>query len=409
MIDINKAMIDVSEAKQELNEKLGTAINLEVNTNELKNAIKAQEATYNQLVQKLADYQAEFNKQVADGTIKEGSDAYLEGQKQIQEFTKEIIEASSELIDFQDKLRQIEYDTLQNIIDGFERAVSKLDAYIELLEARDEDVPEEIYQEQINSNNEQIKANAELRAKKLEEQKLYDVNSKRYQELAEEIAKIDEETLGLMTDNEKLKDSIYELRFKPLDDAIEKYDKLSSEIDDFLDLLNEEAFFDKAGNGTADLAAALALMQQGMANSKQKIADLRTGLEKLEESFKNGVISEKEYNEKSEEYREGIRDAVKDVKKYEESILDLYKTQMKKEVEATTDLIDKYAEARKQKEKYFEYDKKLKKQQKSVDLLKAQIAALNGVILCPFYSNCWKPVKPYKLQRRNEICSGVNV
>ena len=57
MIDINKAMIDVSESKQELNEKLGTAINLEVNTNELKNAIKAQQDTYNQLVQKLADYQ----------------------------------------------------------------------------------------------------------------------------------------------------------------------------------------------------------------------------------------------------------------------------------------------------------------------------------------------------------------
>lgn len=390
MIDINKAMIDVSEAKQELNEKLGTAINLEVNTNELKNAIKAQEATYNQLVQKLADYQAEFNKQVADGTIKEGSDAYLEGQKQIQEFTKEIIEASSELIDFQDKLRQIEYDTLQNIIDGFERAVSKLDAYIELLEARDEDVPEEIYQEQINSNNEQIKANAELRAKKLEEQKLYDVNSERYQELAEEIAKIDEETLGLMTDNEKLKDSIYELRFKPLDEALEKYDRLGSEIDDFLDLLNEDTFFDKTGKGTADLAAALALMQQGMANSKQKIADLRTGLEKLQESFDNGVISEEEFTEKSQDYQEQIRDAVKDVKKYEESILDLYKTQMKNEVEATEDLIDKYAEARKQKEKYFEYDKKLKKQQKSVDLLKAQIAALEGVDICPIYLNSWK-------------------
>lgn len=390
MIDINKSMIDVSEAKQELNEKLGTAINLEVNTNELKNAIKMQEATYNQLVQKLADYQKEFNSQVANGTIKKGSDAYLEGQKQIQDFTKEIIEASSELIDFQDKLRQIEYDTLQNIIDGFERTVSKLDAYVELLESRDEDVPEEIYQEQLNSNNSQIKANAELRAKKLEEQKLYDVDSKRYQELAEEIAKIDEETLGLMTDNEKLKDSIYELRFKYLDEALDKYDKLGSEIDDFLDLLNEDAYFDKTGKGTADLAAALALMQQGIANSKQKISDLRTGLEKLQESFDNGVISEKEFTEKSRDYQEQIRDAVGDVKKYEDSILDLYKTQMKNEVEATEKLIDKYADARKQKEKYFDYDKKLKKQQKSVDLIKAQIAALNGVDICPIYLNSWK-------------------
>lgn len=383
MIDINKAMIDVSEAKQELNEKLGTAINLEVNTSELKNAIKAQEATYNQLVQKLSDYQAEFNKQVAEGKIHKDSQAWLEGQKQIQEFTKEIFEASSELIEFQDKLREIEYESLQNLIDGFERTVSKLDAYAELLEARDQVVPESVYKEQMDSNNAQIKTNQELKDKKLKEQSLYDVNSKRYQELAEEIAEIDEETLGLLADNEKLKNSIFELRFKPIDDALEGYDRLGDEINDFMDLLNEDAYFDKTGKGTADLAAALALMTQGIANSKQKISDLKTGLDKLQESFDNGVISEKEFEEGSRNYREQLQESVKDVKDFENSILDLYQTQMEKEVEATTDLIDKYAEARKRKESFFEYDRKLKDQQKSVDLIKAQIAALESVNILP--------------------------
>lgn len=379
MIDINKAMIDVSEAKQELNEKLGTAINLEVNTSELKNAIKAQEATYNQLVQKLSDYQAEFNKQVAEGKIHKDSQAWLEGQKQIQEFTKEIFEASSELIEFQDKLREIEYESLQNLIDGFERTVSKLDAYAELLEARDQVVPESVYKEQMDSNNAQIKTNNELKDKKLKEQSLYDVNSKRYQELAEEIAEIDEETLGLLADNEKLKDSIFELRFKPIDDALEGYKKLRDEVDSFYDLLNEEAFFDKNGKGTADLAAGLALITQGMNAAKQEIRDYQTGLEKLEESFKNGVISEKEYNEKSEEYRDGLQDAVHVVKDYQDAITDLYMTQLKTEVEATEKTIDKWAEARNQQEKYWEYSKKLKGQQKSVDLLKSQIAALENV------------------------------
>ena len=379
MIDINKAMIDVSESKQELNEKLGTAIDLKVNTDELKNAIKAQQDTYNQLVQKLADYQKEFNSQVSSGAIKKDSEAWFKGQENIQKFTSEIYKASSELIEFQDKLREIEYDTLQNLIDGFERAVSKIDAQIELLEARDEVVPESLYQEQMDNNNAQIKANKELRDKKLAEQALYDVNSERYQELAEEIQKIDEETLGLSTDNEKLKDSIFELRFNPLDEALEKYDDLSSEIKSFYDLLNEDAFFDKNGGGTADLAAGLALLQQNIAVSKQKISDLTTGLNKLQESFDNGVISEKEFAEKSKEYRDELQSSVADVKDFSDAISDLYMKQMQKEVEATEELIDKYADARKQKEKYFDYDKKLKKQQKSVDLIKAQIAALEGV------------------------------
>ena len=379
MIDINKAMIDVSESKQELNEKLGTAINLEVNTNELKNAIKAQQDTYNQLVQKLADYQKEFNSQVSSGAIKKDSEAWFKGQENIQKFTSEIYKASSELIEFQDKLREIEYDTLQNLIDGFERAVSKIDAQIELLEARDEVVPESLYKEQMDNNNAQIKANKELRDKKLAEQALYDVNSERYQELAEEIQKIDEETLGLLTDNEKLKDSIFELRFNPLDEALEKYDRLNDEIGDFLDLIDEDSYFDKAGKGTANLAAALALMQQGIANSKQKVSDLKTGLEKLEESFKNGVISEKEYNEKSEEFQQSIRDSISVTQKYESQLKDLYLTQMRKEVEATENLIDKYADARHQKEKYYQFSKKVNKQQKNIDSLKAELAAIENI------------------------------
>ena len=59
---------------------------------------------------------------------------------------------------------------------------------------------------------------------------------------------------------------------------------------------------------------------------------------------------------------------------------------------------------------YFEYDKKLKGQQKSVDMLKAQIAALEGVkifALCVLIAGT--PLEFYKLQRKNEICLSVNV
>lgn len=372
-------MIDVTEQKQELNDALGTAINLDVNTTELENAIKSQQDTYNQLVQKLTDYQSEFNELVANGYIPKDSDAWMEGQKKINEFTSAIYEAATELIEFQDKLREIEYETLQNLIDGFERAVSKLDKRIELMEARDEVVPESMYQEQIDANNAQVEANKELRDKKLKEQGLYDVNSTRYQELAKEIAELDENTYQLWIDNEKLKDSIYQLRFKPIDDAIQKYQDLRSETDAFYKLLNQDSFFDKDGNITENGLAGLALLQQGMASAKQEIADYRTGLEKLQESFDNGVISQKELEEKSEEYRKGLQDAVADVKSYKESITDLYMTQLRTEVDALNEIIDKRKEALRRKEEYYSYDKKIKSQTKDVNTLKAQIAALNGV------------------------------
>lgn len=377
--DINKAMIDVTDSKQELNEALGTAINLDINVNAVKDSIKAQTDTYNKLVQKLADYQKEFNSQVSSGTIKKNSDAWLEGQKKINEFTADVNEAAKELIEFKDKLQEIEYDTIQNLIDGFDRAVSKLEAKIELMESRDETVPESLYTEQMDNNNARIEEIKKLRDKKLDEQKYYDVDSERYQELAEEINDLDEETYQLLTDNEKLKDSIFELRFTPIDEALEKYQNLRKELDSFYNLLNEEAFFDKNGGITEDGLAGLALIQQGMATAKKEIADYTTGLNKLQESLDNGVISQKEFDEKSEEYRQGLQDAVANVEDYKNSIEDLYMTQLKTEVDALDEIIEKRKEALRRKEEYYNYDKKIKKQSKDVDMLRSQIQALSGV------------------------------
>lgn len=372
-------MIDVTDSKQELNEALGTAINLDINVNAVKDSIKAQTDTYNKLVQKLADYQKEFNSQVSSGTIKKNSDAWLEGQKKINEFTADVNEAAKELIEFKDKLQEIEYDTIQNLIDGFDRAVSKLEAKIELMESRDETVPESLYTEQMDNNNARIEEIKKLRDKKLEEQKYYDVNSERYQELAEEINDLDEETYQLLTDNEKLKDSIFELRFTPIDEALEKYQNLRKELDSFYNLLNEEAFFDKNGGITEDGLAGLALIQQGMATAKKEIADYTTGLNKLQESLDNGVISQKEFDEKSEEYRQGLQDAVANVEDYKNSIEDLYMTQLKTEVDALDEIIEKRKEALRRKEEYYNFDKKIKKQSKDVDMLRSQIQALSGI------------------------------
>ena len=408
--NVHSSLTDAIDASLELEEMKGFSGVSDSVKQAIQKQIQAAEEVYNQTAKQLADYQAEFNDLVSKGYIKEGSDAWYEGQAKLNEFNKALSEAEMSIIEFDDKLREIEYTKIQNIIDGFDRAVSKLDKKIELMEARDEKIPESLYQEQINTNDSQIIANKQLRDKKLAEQSKYDVNSKRYQELAEEINKLDEETLQLMTDNEKLKDSIFELRFDPLNEGIKKSKELRDELNSFYDLLNEDAFFDKNGGGTAELAAGLAIIAQGMNAAKQEIKDYQTGLEKLEESFKNGVISEKELEEASAEYTQQIQDTVKDVEKYKDTIIELYKTQMKKEAEVTTELIEKYDDARHAKERYYEYDKKLKNQTKNVNLLKAQIAALESVnIICRMCFNCWKPVKLYKLQRRNEICSSVNV
>ena len=378
IVDINDAIKSVSDSKLELNDALGVAIDNSDNFNNIRKAIKAQEDTYNQLTKKLNAYQTEINSQLSSGLMKKGSEAYYEAMKNVQEFSAKIYDASKELIELQDKLSQIRIDTIQNVIDGFERRTSKWSKYVDLKEAKDEKVPESVYQAMINTNNAQIQQNQKQRNLLLKKQFVYDKNSTAYQTLAKQINALDESTLDLQKDNESLKDSIYELRFANIDKAIQKYSDLEDELSNFRDLLNDDAFVDKKGAITDEGLANIALLSQSLGNAKQKIADYTTGLTKLYQTYKNGVISADEYNEKAQEYRKGIQEATKDVKSYQNSLTDLYMKAMQTEVDYLGKIIKKRKEALSQQKEAYEFSKKVNSQNKNVNSLKAQIAALEG-------------------------------
>lgn len=381
-----KLVTKVSESVQDMNDaklKYEAAKGYSAVSDQVKavyqSSLKESQNTYNSLSKQLVDYQTEFDTLVKNGSITKGSDQWYEGLAKINGFQEDIYKAGVTIVEYEDKIRGIEYTKLENLISGFERAVKSLDGRMSLKKARDEKISESDYQTNINLNNSTIRENMKLRDKKLKEQSLYDVNSKEYEDAAKYISNLDKETYNLLVDNEKLKDSIFELRFTPLDEGIEKYQDLRSELKNFQGLLNKDAFFDKNGAITETGLANLALLQQQLATTKKEIADYKTGLDKLSDSYKNGVISEKEYNEKSQEYRKGIQDAAGDVVDYQEKLTDLYMTQMKAEVDALQEVIDKRKDALDAKADYYDYDKKLKSQTKDVNVLKAQIAAMEGV------------------------------
>ena len=379
MNGVDESAMGWLEGQRELWENQGKNNDFGNQYSSIRNSMAQQQKVSDRLQKQVDDFAAEIERLISEGYMQRYSQQYFEAHETLNGFKQELYESQSALIEFEDQLRELDYTAIQNKIDGFAQAVDKISAQINLMEARDEKVPESVYQQQIDANNNQIAANQQLRASKLKEQGLYDVGSTRYQELAEEINDLDVETLNLMADNEALKDSIYELRFANLDNQIEAYGKLKDEIEDFRSLLNEDAFFAKNGGLTEEGLAELALLQQGISASKNEIADYREGLDKLKKSYANGVISLDEYNEKSEEYCAGIRDSIKDVSDYEDALTDLYMTQMRTENEALQEIIDKRKEALQAKKSYYDYDKTLKNQQKDVSMLQAQISALQGV------------------------------
>lgn len=379
IVDLNDSISSVADSKISLNDALGVAIDNPDNYASINKSIKAQEDTYNQLTKKLSDYQKEVDSQLSSGYLKKGSEAYQAAMKNIQDFTAKIYDASTSLLELRDKLDQIKIDTIQNVIDGIKRNSDITEKYISYLQSQNRNVPENLYTDRIDNNNAQVQQNLKQMEIYRKKQAVLDVNSKSYQDYAEKIQTLKENTLELITDNESLQDSIYELRFKPLDDAIQKYSDLEDELKSFRDLLNDDAFLDKQGRITEEGLAQVALLQQSIGTAKQKIADYTTGLQKLKESYDNGVISLTEYNDKSKDYREGIQGSIADVKSYQDSLVDLYKNAMSTEVDYLDKIIEKRKSALQAKADYYSYDKSISKKSNDINAIKAQIMALEGV------------------------------
>ena len=377
--NLNSAYRDVNDTRIELNNALGkSAVGNEIKLL-LQSSYEKQQDSYNKALTQLSDYQNEFNELVRNNYIEEGSEAYLEGQATIQEFIKQVDEAAIALIELEDKIRDIDYKKLEQLIESSERRSEQLKNAQSLAEARDEQIGREDYQKQIDELSNNINQNYNLREQKLSEQALYDVGSDKYNELAKEISDIDNEIYDNLIEIEELKDKIFETEFINYEKEQENLAYFIDELNDFSSLLNEDAFFTKDGAFTDEAYAKIALTADAMSKCKQQIANATEALNKLDEMYQNGLISEEEYNEKQKELLNTVRENTLAVNDYKNELIDLYKKQMEKENEALKKNIELRKRALQAQKDYWDYADTINSKTKDVDALKAQIAALDGV------------------------------
>ncbi|QEK18050.1 hypothetical protein LAJLEIBI_02065 [[Clostridium] hylemonae DSM 15053] len=314
----------------------------------------------------LSQYQNELAKQVSSGTIKQYSDEWYDAQKKIADYTQKILDAT--------------WKKFEDTLDHMDRVSDNLKDFLSLKEAKGEPLTEADYQKQIDLNNASIQKSYDLRQQLVKKQAVYDVGSKLYDSLAKEIAGLDSDIYDLMENNEKLKKSIWETRFtNPFEEIIDGLDATISSSKNLRSLLDKDSFFDESGALTDNGLANLALLGQEMAASKQKVAEYTAALKKLDEAYQNGILSQKDYDKSQKNMLKDIQDAAGDVQDYKDKIIDLYKDQMKAEIDYMDDYYDKRQKALDLDKKYYDFSKKMNAQTKSVNQLKAQISALQGV------------------------------
>lgn len=309
---------------------------------------------------------------------------YQKMKKQLYSLQTEAVKLENEAAELVQALQDNREQIKQWAVDRWDRAGSKQDAVIDYAKANDNpeyQINEKIYQERIKSNARQINALQKLRAEKAE---YYDthfssMSNEEAQKYLNSIAQIDEQILKIGSDIENLKNEIMELRWKPFDDAQDKLSNIITEYQTMQKLLGDaESFYNDDGSFTTNGLTNILLTQESIDATKQKIANYREGLNKLEEQYKNGCYSLDEYNEKSKQLLDGIQQESTALSELKQNMLDMYETQIKKENDLLQENIDKRKDALSAKEKYYDYDKTLKKKSKDINTLKSQIAALEG-------------------------------
>ena len=310
--------------------------------------------------------------------------AYQEMLKQYTELKTTYAKADTHIQELTQAIQDARENVKQWSVDRWDRAGSKQDAAINykiVSDNPDRQIAEKDYTERIKTNNRQILALQKLRQEKAE---YYDThfsswNNEEVQKYLDSITKIDEQILNLGSSTEELKNKIMELRWKPFDDFQDELDSVINEYQTMQKLLgDEDNFYNDDGSLTQNGLTNILLLQESIDAIKDKLANYRVALDKLEEQYQNGCYSAEEYKEKTEELLKGIQDASSSMAEYRQQILSVYETQVKTENDLLQKNIDKRLEALDAKEKYYEFDKTIRKKSKDINALKASIYALEG-------------------------------
>lgn len=313
--------------------------------------------------------------------------AYQEMKKNLTDLNTSIVEADTHIQEAKAALEETRENLKQWQIDRWERAGDKQDASLSYKKNADDinyQLSANDYEERLKTYDKTIRADEAKRQLLAEEIAANQANGGAWsnEEMQKKIEEYDNLTTSIIQSKEAMQQLAQEeidFRFKPLDEAQNKLSNLVSELQTAQKLLGDtESFYNDDGAFSTNGLTNILLVQEQIDATKDKIANYREGLNKLDEMYKNGAIGPEYYKTKTDEMLKSLQQESATLADLKQNLLDMYTTQVTKENDLLQENIEKRKDALSAKEKYYDYDKTLKKKTKDINALKAQIAALEG-------------------------------
>lgn len=366
-----------------------------------KEILDYQTSQLEQQVQVTLNKKAELERQLAEaiasGDIKVGDSQWLEMVNAINdctsaanEFQYQIAEVAQEINALSvEKFNDIK-DAFSNVNDVFNDRQSYIEEYMNYLEALGITVPAEMYEELI-ANEKQRQASNMASIERLRNQLAemeangYTAEDDEWVQAQADIRALEKEVLASETAMAQWNKTIQEMSFEKFDEFLKRIQDVCDELENVYGLISDEDVALEDGSWTEEGIMSLGLMTQKMVIAKEQAAEYAKEIEKLNEEYKNGNMSEQDYYDRLMELKNGQWESINAYKDAKDAIIDINEARIdmieqgiQKEIDAYTELIDLKKKELDAERDLYNFRKDIKSQTKDIATLERKIAAMSG-------------------------------
>lgn len=356
--------------------------------------LAAQTDLYNQMMSEANPYEAGSND--AEKYEEDRNAAAIRMQEDMRATQKAIQENDKALQQFNNDLKDLYITGWEKVKEAFDNRgqfidnqIGYMESYISRLETLNIDVPDDVYDDMIdtqNKLNENNREQLEQNYRDLERLKNeLGEEDEQYQSKLLEVAQLEKETYDGET-------KVIELQNKKLDNQLDRFNKVIDRINDSIkelqnisNLISGEDVAFEDGSWTKEGLTRAGLAFDEIEKQKWIIKDCNEQLAEQKRLLDAGEISQNEYYEKTKSITDTQWEAVNAYKSAEDAIIDLNEARIdmieegiNKEIDAYQELIDLKKKELDAERDLYDFRKDIQKQTKDIVSLERRIASMSG-------------------------------
>ena len=287
-----------------------------------------------------------------------------------------------------------EKSLVENMLDEYERRLALItnerdliEAEIDKMEAQGGKASAQYYKDLIRNSNEE-KSLLQEKKKYLEdylEANKNSIDSETWSEYNDELNETSIAIKECETNTIEWAEALREIDLHYFEQATDEISRLGEELDFVNGLFEDEEVADENGNWSSAALTRLGIFTQQMEMAAVEAQRYQEEIDKLNVQYKNGELSEEQYQERLSDLVSGQQDAIQSYDEAKDSIVELNEARIDairdgidEEIEAYEDLIDLKKEELDAERDLYDFRKNIKKQTKDIATLERRIASLSG-------------------------------